>query len=72
MVDPYAPEPLRDQVAALLRARIGELRRRDWLPSEASLAQEYEVSRDTIRAAMGLLRDEGLVVTIQGRGSYIA
>lgn len=33
---------------------------------------EYGVSRNTVRLALGLLRTEGLVVTGQGRGSFVA
>lgn len=32
----------------------------------------YGVSRNTVRLALGLLRSEGLVVTGQGRGSFVA
>ncbi|HUZ26178.1 MAG TPA: winged helix-turn-helix domain-containing protein [Streptosporangiaceae bacterium] len=42
------------------------------LPSESTLMGEHGVSRDTVRKAVGLLRDEGLVVTVQGKGSYVA
>ena len=61
MVDPYAAESLRDQAAALVREWIesGEMAPRDWLPSEASMAQEFGVSRDTLRRALILLRDQG-------------
>jgi GntR family transcriptional regulator len=74
VVDPYAPEPLRDQVAARIRERIesGELAPRDWLPSETDLAQTYDVGRDTVRAALAVLRDEGLITTIKGRGSFVS
>lgn len=34
--------------------------------------QQYEVSRNTVRLALGLLRDEGLIFTGQGRGSFVA
>lgn len=33
---------------------------------------QYGVSRNTIRLALGLLRSEGLVITGQGRGSFVA
>jgi len=73
VVDPYAPEPLYQQMAAVLRAKIesGELGRLDPLPSEKTLQQEYGVSRDTARRAIEQLRDEGLVFTIPQRGSYV-
>lgn len=42
------------------------------LPTEARLMDRYGVSRNTVRLALGLLRTEGLVVTGQGRGSFVA
>jgi DNA-binding GntR family transcriptional regulator len=68
------PEPVYRQLAAILRARIvsGDLAPDAPLPSETALCQEYGISRDSVRKAVRLLRDEGLVVTVQGKGSYAA
>jgi GntR family transcriptional regulator len=70
-VDHDSPEPLYRQVADLLRARIasGELTSR--LPSLKTIAQEYGVSHVTAEKAVALLRDEGLVVVVVGRGAYV-
>jgi DNA-binding GntR family transcriptional regulator len=67
------PEPLYHQLAAILRDMIttGELEPRAPLPSESYLQQEQGVSRGTVRMAVGILRDEGLVVTIGGRGTFV-
>jgi GntR family transcriptional regulator len=72
-VDKYADEPLYVQLAGILRRRIesGELARLDPLPSESTLTQEHDVSRDTVRRAIAVLRDQGLVFTIAQRGSYV-
>jgi GntR family transcriptional regulator len=72
-VDKYADEPLYVQLAGILRRRIesGELARLDPLPSESTLTQEHDVSRDTVRRAIAVLRDEGLVFTIAQRGTYV-
>lgn len=42
------------------------------LPGENDLARQFEVSRPVIRAALKRLRDEGLVISRQGSGSYVA
>ena len=39
----------------------GELARLDPLPSESTLTQEHDVSRDTVRRAIAVLREQGLV-----------
>jgi GntR family transcriptional regulator len=72
-VDKYAGEPLYVQLAGILRRRIesGELARLDSLPSESTLTQEHDVSRDTVRRAVAILREEGLVFTIAQRGTYV-
>ncbi|MER7362843.1 GntR family transcriptional regulator [Nonomuraea wenchangensis] len=40
------------------------------LPSKTQLAQHYEVAKGTVRRALALLRDHGLVFTVSGRGTY--
>jgi GntR family transcriptional regulator len=72
-IDPYDPEPLYRQLAAIIRGQIesGQLAKLDRLPSEHTLGQEYGVSRDTVREAMRLLREQGLIFTLGQRGSYV-
>jgi GntR family transcriptional regulator len=41
------------------------------LPSETTLMQEHGIARETARKAVRVLRDEGLVEIVQGRGSYV-
>jgi len=63
-----------EQVAEHIAARIGagELAPGAKLPPERELASEYGVAYNTMRSAMQLLRDRGLIVTMQGRGTYVA
>ncbi len=72
-LDMYSDVPLYEQLAAILRERIrtGQLKHLDPLPSETTLEQEFEVSRDTVRRAIQQLRDEGLVFTVRRRGTYV-
>jgi GntR family transcriptional regulator len=42
------------------------------LPSEFELAAEFDVSRGTIRKAINELTSEGILVTIHGRGTFVA
>jgi len=62
------------QVADDLRAemRSGRLRPGDKLPGEAEMAEVYGVSRDTIRRATSELSEEGLLVILHGRGTFVA
>jgi len=65
--------PLRHQLAEELRAliRSGELAPGDRLPSEPELAQHRAVSRSSIRAAITVLEEEGLVTRRHGSGTYV-
>lgn len=66
--------PLYSQTADALRLRIsrGMWRQGDRLPSELQLCDEFGVSSITMRRAVGTLVNEGLLVRIQGKGTYVA
>lgn len=67
------PEPLYRQVADILRSRIesGRYPVRRALPSGPKLAEEFGVSWPTIRSALGVLKGEGLVQGVKGKGVYV-
>ena len=70
-IDADSPDWPYQQVAARIRERIrvGELGPR--LPSYMNLAHELEVSPMTVQRAIGVLRDEGLVYSVPGRGTFV-
>ncbi len=72
-IDHGAATPVYLQLAAILRARIesGEPPAGRALPSETTLMQEHGIARETARKAVRVLRNEGLVEVIQGRGAYV-
>lgn len=65
--------PIYVQLADQLAERItsGEYEPGQMLPSEAQLISEFEVSRPTVRAAIGHLRSMGLVDSQHGKGSFV-
>lgn len=73
-VDQLDPTPIYEQLAGIIREQIksGDLRERQQIPSESYLQQEHGIARGSVRRAMELLRDQGWVVTIQGRGTFVA
>lgn len=73
MVDLWRAEPLFEQLAAILRGKIenGEWPPGRKIPSELALQQTYGVGRGTVRKALAQLRGEGLIVTFDGRGSFV-
>lgn len=61
-----------NRIATLIEA--GKLAPRRPIPSETALMEMYEdqrVARTTIRRAINRLREQGLVYTVPGRGSYV-
>lgn len=60
------------QIADELRTRLAVVGPGRVLPSESDLSGEFGVSRVTIRRALEILRDEGLVDARQGFGWYVA
>src|SRR5215213_8982059 len=73
MIDPSADRAVFRQLADLLRNQIqsGQLGPGDPLPSELRLAQEYGISRTTVRQAIAQLRTEGLVSVERPRGTFV-
>ena len=63
-------DPLYQQLADLLRGQIesGDLVGK--VPSARSLSQEYGVSHITAERALSILRDEGLIRAVVGKGFY--
>lgn len=65
--------PPSQQLAALLRAQIasGQLAPGQMLPSILRLAQEHELASNTVRKALRILKDEGLVESVAGYGTFV-
>jgi DNA-binding GntR family transcriptional regulator len=59
-----------DDIAA--RIASGELAPGARLRAERDLAEHYGVSYGTVRRAMEVLRERGLITTIHGRGTFVA
>jgi GntR family transcriptional regulator len=72
-IDHHAGEPVWSQLAGILRGQIerGAIPPGKLLPSISTLMQTYGVSDGTVKRALRKLRDEGLVSTVPGRGSYV-
>ena len=66
--------PLYSQIVSIVKRNIsaGTLVTGDLLPSEAELCKTFDISRSTVRQAIGTLESEGLVVRKQGRGTFVA
>ena len=72
-IDRNSHEPSYAQLVRIVQEQIatGRLRPGDQLPSESRLCQHHAVSRMTVRRAINILVEQGLVVSRQGQGTFI-
>lgn len=70
----HGPVPRYRQLAEWIAGAVasGELAHGTALPSETQLADYADVSVDTVRQALSVLREQGVIVTSQGIGSFVA
>ncbi|MER5914936.1 GntR family transcriptional regulator [Streptomyces sp. NPDC001982] len=72
-IDREGPVPPYRQIAADLREQIesGAIPVGRRIPSLVELEATYGVARDTLRKAVQVLKDEGLVETVSGMGVFV-
>ncbi|MBM6989948.1 GntR family transcriptional regulator [Mobilibacterium timonense] len=66
--------PIYEQVADQVKKNIisGELEQGQVLPSVRALSSQLRISALTVKKSYDRLEDEGFVVTVQGKGTYVA
>lgn len=74
LIHPSSMTPLYEQISDQIRSQIqkGLLKSGELLPSVRSCAREYKISALTVKKAYDLLEKEGLVHTVQGKGTFVA
>ena len=67
-------EPLYSQIRNVLRSQIldGVYAAGGRVPSESVLGAQFKASRITVRQALSQLQKEGLIYTLQGKGSFVS
>lgn len=73
MLNPNSPLPLYHQLAHMLTEQIrsGLYQPGDLIPSETTIAMEYQIGRPTVRQAMDTLVRKGLIERKRGSGTYV-
>jgi len=71
--DEFGGVALWRRIADAIRLDIvgGKLASGDRLPTEANLAERFSANRHTVRRALAVLADEGVVGAEQGRGTFV-
>jgi len=72
--DPSSPRPLYLQIADYFRKQIktGILKPGERLTPELEIAEQYHLARGTIRQALELLVNQGLLERTRGKGTFVA
>ena len=67
-------EPIYEQIIAQIKAEVieGRMTAGDALPSVRTLSRELKISALTVKKAYDNLEEEGLIVTVHGKGSFSA
>jgi DNA-binding GntR family transcriptional regulator len=72
-INKYLSEPAYAQLAAILRRQIaaGVYPPGERIPSESTISRQNGISIMTVRQAISLLLDQGLVERVQGSGTFV-
>ena len=67
-------EPIYEQIVRQIKAMIidGSLKEKEILPSVRTLSRELKISALTVKKAYDYLDEEGLIITVHGKGSFVA
>jgi GntR family transcriptional regulator len=74
LINGSLPTPLYQQIKQLIKNKIQnrEFKPNEKIPSERELCEELGVSRTTVRQAISAAVNEGLLCSIQGKGTFVA
>lgn len=74
MIQSSSMVPIYEQIVEQIKALIlnGTLKENDALPSVRSLSKDLRISALTVKKAYDFLEEEGLTVTVHGKGTYVA
>ena len=66
--------PVYEQIVSQIKSEIisGALQEREVLPSVRAFSNELKISALTVKKAYDKLEEEGFIVTVHGKGSYVA
>ncbi|MBH0170988.1 MAG: GntR family transcriptional regulator [Bacillota bacterium] len=74
MIDKTSPMPLYFQIEEAIKQKIdkGEWESETMIPSEREFAENYEVSRMTVRQAINNLVNDGYLTRRKGKGTFVS
>ena len=70
-IDHDSATPLYVQLAALIRGQIEDGTLTGRIPSVKTLSQEHGVSHVTAEKALAVLKDDGIIHSVIGKGTFV-
>ena len=67
-------QPIYEQIVNQIKAAIiqGKIKEEQMLPSVRSLAKDLRISALTVKKAYDTLEEQGFIVTVHGKGSFVS
>lgn len=74
MINKSSPIPIYYQLEEIIKDLIekGELKPGDSLPAEREYAEQFQISRMTVRQALNELVNDGYLYRVKGKGTFVA
>lgn len=74
IINNASQQPIYEQIVEQIKSLIisGELLEHQALPSVRALSKELKISALTVKKAYDYLDSQGFIVTVHGKGSYVA
>lgn len=74
IINNSSQQPIYEQIMAQIKSLIvsGELKEHDILPSVRSLSKDLKISALTVKKAYDNLEVDGFIITVHGKGSFVA
>lgn len=67
-------QPIYEQIVSQIKAAImkGSIKEEEMLPSVRALAKDLRVSALTVKKAYDALEEQGFIITVHGKGSFVS
>ncbi len=74
IVNNTSMQPIYEQIVEQIKGMImqGELQQEEMLPSVRTLSKDLRISALTVKKAYDTLEQEGFIITVHGKGSFVA
>ena len=74
MINDSSMQPIYEQIMEQIKQLVltGKLKEESPLPSVRSLSKDLKISALTVKKAYDKLEEEGFIITVHGKGSFIA